>query len=119
MTNGGWRLSYVGSALVVSSGLVFYANKKPKGLGLDDILELIKEHPMTGYYEKRLRRRITLGDALSQERFSELGHEKEMVSSIDLIRQTHDRNFKKLPQTGRQLLSHHYNSTPKKTTKDT
>lgn len=112
MNNGKWRLSYVGSALVVSSGLVFYANKKPKGLGLGDILELIKEHPHTSYYEKKLKRRVTLGDALAQGKFNELGKETDMVSSVDLIGLEHDRVFSKTPQTGQQLLSKRYNSKP-------
>jgi len=71
---------------------------------------MIKEHPRAGYYEKRLRRRVTLGDALSQDKFDKLGKEVNMVSSIDLVRLEHDRVFSKTPQTGRQLLSRHYNS---------
>ena len=112
MTNSKWRLSYIGSALVVSSGLLYTKQTKPKGLTLDDILGMIKEHPRAGYYEKRLRRRVTLGDALSQDKFSELGVERDMVSSIDLIRLEHDRVFIKTPQTGQQLLSKHYSSKP-------
>jgi len=112
MTNGGWRLSYIGSALIVSSGLLFTKQTKPKGLTLDDILELIKEHPRAGYYEKRLRRRVTLGDALSQDKFHELGREIDMVSSIDFLRMEHDRVFNKTPQTGQQLLNRHYSSKP-------
>jgi len=112
MTNGGWRLSYIGSALIVSSGLLFTRQTKPKGLTLSDILSMIKEHPRAGYYEKRLRRRVTLGDALSQDKFSELGKEVDMISSIDLIRLEHDRVFSKTPQTGQQLLSKRYNSKP-------
>lgn len=112
MTNSKWRLSYIGSALVVSSGLLYTKQTKPKGLTLDNILEMIKEHPRTGYYEKRLQRRVTLGDALSQDKFDELGKEVDMVSSIDLIRLDHDRVFKMTPQTGQQLLSRHYSSNP-------
>ena len=112
MTNGGWRLSYIGSALVVSSGLLYTKQTKPKGLTLDDILEMIKEHPRAGYYEKRLWRRVTLGDALSQDKFNELGKEVDMVSSIDLVRLEHDRIFKGTPQTGQRLLSKHYSSKP-------
>ena len=112
MTNSKWRLSYIGSALVVSSGLLYTKQTKPKGLTLDDILGMIKEHPRAGYYEKRLRRRVTLGDALNQERFSELGQTKDMVSNIDLVRLEHDRVFCKTPQTGQQLLSRHYSSKP-------
>jgi len=112
MTNGGWRLSYIGSALIVSSGLLYTKQTKPKGLTLDDILEMIKEHPRVGYYEKRLRRRVTLGDALSQDKFDKLGKEVDMVSNIDLVRLEHDRVFSKTPQTGQQLLSRHYKSKP-------
>ena len=112
INNSKWRLSYIGSALIVSSGLVFYADKKPKGLGLEDALEMIKEHPRAGYYEKRLRRRVTLGDALSQDKFNELGKERDMVSSIDLVRLEHDRVFSRTPQTGQQLLSKRYSSKP-------
>jgi len=112
MSNSEWRLSYIGSALVVSSGLLYTKQTKPKGLTLDNILEMIKEHPHMSYYEKKLRRRVTLGDALSQDKFNGLGKETNMVSSIDLIRLGHDRMFAKTPQTGQQLLSKHYNSKP-------
>ena len=112
INNSKWRLSYIGSALVVSSGLLYTKQTKPKGLTLDNILEMIKEHPGVGYYEKRLRRRVTLGDALSQGKFNELGKETDMVSSIDLIRLEHDRVFFKTPQTGQQLLNKHYQSKP-------
>ena len=114
MTNGGWRLNYIGSALVVSSGLLYTKQTKPKGLTLDDILELIKEHPKAGYYEKRLRRRVTLGDALAQDKFQELGREVDMVSSIDLVRLELDRVFILTPQTGQQLLTKRYSSKPVK-----
>ena len=112
MTNGKWRLSYIGSALIVSSGLLYTEQTKPKGLTLDDILKMIKEHPKAGYYEKRLRRRVTLGDALSQDKFNELGKETDMISSIDLVRLERDRVFIKTPQTGQQLLSKKYQSKP-------
>jgi len=112
MNNGNWRLSYIGSALVVSSGLLYTKQTKPKGLTLDDILELIEEHPRAGYYEKKLQRRVTLGDALAQGKFDKLGKEVDMVSSIDLVRLEHDRVCSKTPQTGQQLLSKRYSSKP-------
>jgi len=107
-----WKLAYTGKALVVSSGLVYLAGKKPKGLVFDDVMELIREHPGVGYYEKIVKRRVTLGDALASERFNELGTEKDMYSSIDLLAMERDRNFPKTPQTGRQLLKGHYKSKP-------
>lgn len=110
--NNRWRLSYVGPALIVSSGLIYTRQTKPKGLTLENVLELIKEHPYMSYYEKKLRRRVTLGDALTQGKFKELGFERDMVSSIDLIRVEHDRIFSKTPQSGQQLLNKHYGSKP-------
>lgn len=117
MNNGKWRLSYVGEALVVSSGLVFYADKIPKGIGLEDMLALIKEHPRASYYEKKIKRRVTLGDALAQDKFHMLGQEVNMVSSIDLIGLEHDREYNKKPQTGEQLLKGRYRSKPLRTSK--
>jgi len=112
MTNGGWRLSYIGSALVVSSGLLYTKQTKPKGLTLDNILDMIQEHPMTGYYEKRLMRRVTLGDAISADKLNELGQENDMISNIDLIRIERDRVFNNVPITGYQLLNKHFRSKP-------
>lgn len=109
-----WRLSYTGPALVVSSGLVFYAEKRPKGLSLEDVLGMIKEHPGQGYYEKLVKRRVTLGDALSLGRFSELGTEKLMTSSLDFYRVEHDRDFLKLPKSGGALLRNKYQSKPRR-----
>lgn len=110
--SGKWRLASVTPALVLSSGLVFYADKKPKGLGYDDVMAMIKEHPRQGYYEKKLKRRVTLADALSQNKFDDLGREVEMTSSIDLLRIRHDRVFKKTPKTGGALMSNKYKSEP-------
>ena len=109
---GQWRLSSVSPALVISSGLVFLRGKKPKGLTLEDVLEMIKKHPGKGYYERSVTRRVTLGDALVGE-FADLGKEKEMFSSIDLYQAQHDREFSKVPETGRQLLGNHYKSKPR------
>ena len=113
-----WRLNYIGSALVVSSGLVFYADKKPKGLTLDVILEAIKKHPRTAYYEWRLKRRVTLSDALAMGKFEDTGKIANMVSSIDLMRLEHDRVFHKVPETGEQLLSKRYISEVKHVSQD-
>lgn len=107
-----WRLVSISPALVVSSGLVFLGLRKPKGLNLDDALAMIKEHPKRVYYGKQVMRRVTLKDALARD-FSELGKERPMSSSIDLLRGKHDRVFPKLPKTGGQLISKVYKSKPK------
>ena len=77
------------------------------------MMQLIKEHPRESYYEKRIKRRVTLGEALANGKFHELGKEVDMVSSIDLVRIERDREFKKLPASGSQLLKNKYHSKPK------
>ncbi len=105
-----WKLSYSGEALVLSSGLVYLGKRKPKGLLLGDILEMIKAHPKQAYYQKLIKRRVTLGQALELD-FDKLGKEVAMHTSIDL-NMVHDRDFGELPRTGYQLLSKKFGSKP-------
>lgn len=107
-----WRLAYTGPVLVVSSGLVYTEITRPKGLVLADILDLIRKHPGAGFYSKDLTRRLTLADALAQDRLDIIGQEVQLRSSIDLYQQEHDREFRKLPKTGGQLLKNKYHSKP-------
>ena len=109
MSRTNWRLSYVGEAVVISPGLIFYANKRPKGISLEDVLAMVKKHPSVSYYEKTIKRRVTLAQAL-QSNFDDLGKEREMFSSIDLNHLELDRKFDKVPRTGKQLLNNQYTS---------
>jgi len=110
----GWRLAYEGEALIISSGLVYTMLTKPKGLKLGEVLEMVKEHPRQPYYEKKIKRRLTLGDSLAQHRLNDIGTEFDFSVSINLLNQEHDRIFPKVPQTGVQLLSKHYKSKPRR-----
>lgn len=105
-----WKLSYSGEALVLSSGLVYLGKRKPKGLLLEDILEMIKAHPKQAYYQKLIKRRVTLGQALKLD-FDKLGKEVKMHTSVDL-NMVHDRDFVVLPRTGGQLLAKKFGSKP-------
>lgn len=107
-----WRLAYEGEALIISSGLVYTALTKPKGLHLADVLQMIREHPRQPYYEKKIKRRLTLGDSLAQHRLGDIGKEFEFSVSINLLNAEHDRIFEKLPRTGQQLLNRKYTSKP-------
>lgn len=109
-----WRLAYEGDALVISSGLVYTALTKPKGLKLSEVLAMIKAHPRQPYYEKKIKRRLTLGDSLAQHRLGDIGKEFDFSVSINLLNQDHDRIFPKTPQTGQQLLNKHYKSKPRR-----
>ena len=107
-----WKLVYKGPALVVSSGLVYTNVTKPKGLHLADVLQMIHEHPRRMYYTRLLQRRLTLGDALAQDRLEDIGKVMDFSVSINLMHPLHDRDFLKLPQTGGQLLKKKYRSRP-------
>jgi len=112
--NDKWRLEYKGEALVWSSGLVYTRTTKPKGLVLQDVLGMIKDHPRRAYYQKPLTRRLTLADSLARHRLGDIGKPVEFSVSLSLINVEHDRDFKKLPQSGEQLLRNNYRSRPRK-----
>jgi len=110
--NGNWKLSSESPALVISSGLVFQGSKKPLGLTLDRVKELIEANSRAAYYETLVNRRVTLSQAL-EGKFEDLGKEVLMHTSLDLNLER-DRYFKVLPKTGNQLLTKHYDSEPLK-----
>ena len=110
--DGQWKMAYQGEALVIGSGLVYTQLTKPKGLKLNDVLAMIEEHPRRNIYQKNIERRLTLGDSLSRNRLNEIGNKMLFSTSINLLTQEHDREFKKVPQTGQQLLNKHYKSEP-------
>lgn len=104
-----WKLAHVGPALVFSSGNIFLGSKKPKGLSIEDVIKLFTEHPNTGYYEVKVPRVVTLGEAVDRN-FNDMGKKIMMYTSIDFHRAEHDRIFKKLPKTGGQLMNNKYES---------
>jgi len=110
---GQWSLSHQGQALVVSSGSIWHNDRKPQGLTIDKVLEMIKANPSAGYYGTKLPRRITLSEAVKSKCIEDVGQWIEGSTTIDLVvHPEHDRVFKKLPQNGRQLLSKVYTSEP-------
>lgn len=106
---GQWKLAGISDCLSVSSGLCYMDDKKPKGLYLKDILEMIKEHPNINIYTKTLKKVVTLGDALNSN-FEQLGEYRDTYSTLNLITLQHDRVFRKAPLTGNQLLKNIYES---------
>jgi len=107
----GWKFTGEQPALVFSSGNLFMGKKSPKGLNIQQVIDMFNEHPRQGYYETKVTRRVTLGDALSRN-FEDMGEWQDMISSLDFYRTKHDREFKKLPKSGGQLLANKYESTP-------
>lgn len=115
--DGRWRLTYEGDALSVSSGLIYTRETKPKGLRINDIMGLIREHPRRGYYEKKVERKLTLGDCSQHPQLLNfIGMNTAFSSSINLIHQEHDRVFKKKPRTGESLLNNKFRSSPRTVT---
>lgn len=110
--DGSWKLDAVAPALVVSSGLLYHQDKKPKGLTINKVLDMIDEHPQSSYYTEKIRRRVTLGDALATDRFETLGRDVLMPTSFDFHTLHHDRCFPNLPKTGEQLANNIYMSRP-------
>ncbi|KKN45082.1 hypothetical protein LCGC14_0686640 [marine sediment metagenome] len=110
--DGLWSLSGTAPALVLSSGLLFQGNKRPKGLTYDRVTAMIKDHPKLSFYEAKIARRVTLGQAIQSGRLQEIGTFRDMFSSIDFNLQEHDRIFQELPATGGQAMSNHYSSKP-------
>jgi len=92
--------------------MVYLGKRKPQGLFIGDVLEMIKAHPKLAYYEKLIKRRVTLGQALELD-FNKLGKEVEMHTSINL-NGVHDRDFGELPRNGGQLLNKKFGSKPLK-----
>jgi len=110
--DGNWKLAYENDALIISSGLVYTRNTKPKGLRLHDILDMIEKNPNSNYYQKGVPRRVTMGDALSKNKPELIGKPMTFNSSINLIHPEHDRVFDDLPANGRDLLNNKYHSRP-------
>lgn len=98
------------SALVFSSGQLFEGNKRPHGLNLTEILEMMTQKPREGYYQKLIDQRVTLGNALERDKFKDLGKVLPSFTSLDFYKVSHDRDFDKLPMTGKQLLDKRYKS---------
>lgn len=107
-----YKLKYSGPAIVLSSGLVYYKNKRPQGLTLDKVMKLFKDHPKTSFHEVKIERITTLGDATISKRLNEIGTIKSYHTSIDFNRMIHGRYFTNLPKNGHQVMNNIYESIP-------
>jgi hypothetical protein len=111
---GSWKLNEPTPTLVLSSGLVYFGNKHPKGLTYDTIKELIQKKPKTNYYQTSVNRRQTLNDAITLNDLSHIGEIKSFPSILDLtaLKIETDRVFANYPKNGYDLLTNKYESTP-------
>jgi hypothetical protein len=73
---------------------------------------MISNNPEGRYYYKVIPRTVTLGEAMSYNKFEMLGKVRDTYSAIDLILLNPEREFERLPKTGKELIENKYKSRP-------
>lgn len=111
---GSWKCLGSSPTIVLSPTKVYSGSRRPGSLTYSDLLSLITEHPQSSRYEQQVPRRITLPQALAAGDLSLVGELSTAPASVDLrtIPSELDRVFKKLPRTGKALLTSRYQSKP-------
>ena len=107
---GDWRLDYEGPALIVSSGAIWYGNKRPNSLSYDEAIAMIREHPKRREWSKDNTRIWTLGDIVTGNS-DNMGTPGQVVSGFAIALE-HDREFTPHPIYGHNLLHDKYKSQP-------
>ena len=105
---GEWRLDSSGPALVVSAGNLFYGDKRPHQLLYVEAMYLISRDPDNASWDKRITRRMTLGDRVVSKQ--DIGKVREVTTGF-AIPPEQSREYSKLPHTGRELTRNVYDST--------
>lgn len=106
-----WNLSWKGPVIVMSSGNIYIKDKKPKGLTLVDVSKLFSRYPRSGYIAVKLRRTVTLKEALKWG-IHTIGTKRQYRTTIDFFKVEHDRVFESRPFNGMELLSKIRESKP-------
>lgn len=107
-----WQFEYEGKMLVLSSGLIYSADKKPKGLHLNEIIDLFEKNPKKGIYSVTKQRPITLKEAVQMNDLSKVGLVSDFKTEIDFYSMEHDRNFKPVPMCGKDIMRKTAHSKP-------
>lgn len=113
-TLGEWRLSHKGRCIIASSGVVGMEGKdgaEEFALKFEWLYEKLKNNPDKSEYSMDKYSPITLGKALKNNKFEDLGKLEKTTRSI-LIGKDFKRMWRKYPTTGGELLSNHYDSSP-------
>jgi len=107
--SSGWKTEDVGESLCLSKDFSWLSNKKPGGLYLKDVLQMIRANPKNNLWSRKYHRRATLGDALQRGDLNLMGRTINCSSTVTLDQQ-HNRHFARLPKDGQSLLSKRYRS---------
>ena len=109
--NLGWKVSEWGPTLCMSSHHSWMGERKPEGLYLGDIINLMRSKPSANMWARTLTRKATLGDAMVRGNLGLLGQPITVPLTVHL-KQEHNRVFRPAPRTGKDLLSKTYRSKP-------
>ena len=109
----GWKLSETGPTLVMSRNHAWLGTKRPEGLQLGQVMQLIGlgHKARNSLWVHKFNRQATLGDCMQRGDLGLLGETIECQSTLH-VKQDHNRVFAKGPKTGRDLLTHRYRSKP-------
>lgn len=112
---GCWVNKGSSPTIVFSPYKVYSKDAKPYRLTYADVIGMINDHPLSERYEKKVSHRLTLVQAIRQHNDASLvGTMLETPDSIDLIALDLEQNrlYRKLPHTGKALISGKYRSEP-------
>jgi hypothetical protein len=116
---GNWKLNKTGKCFIIGDGTATIEEEKPQNmynsedliLRYDWLRNQIEQKPNSQTYTMTRKTRITLGMALNNYKWEQLGNIIDLTRNIELG-WSNERNFPKLPNTGKQLLKNTYNSLP-------
>jgi len=94
--------------------IVLAQDRKPQHYTYDTIVNEIKAHPNQSYYGMEAEHRTTLGQAIEWGDISKVGEVVRLPAHLDLfaIPRQQNREYARLPRTGKHLLSGIYSSVP-------
>ena len=111
---GKWRCNGAFPTLVASTNIILAGDKRPQHYTHDMLVSEINTNPNQSYYGMSAPQRVTLGQALEMGDLSKVGDVVDLPARLDLFRipRMQNREYKEMPQSGRQLLTRVCQSTP-------
>lgn len=111
---GGWRLSHKGRCIIASSGVVGFEGKSGAeefALSFDWLRNQIEKQPDESGYSMEKYTPLTLAKAIQIGEFDKIG-ELQPIHRVIIVGKDYKRLWESYPQTGKDLLTHQYKSTP-------